>query len=153
MYKFPIYYKRSLLVICEPTVCKCTSAAITHYTTNSNIFVIRHVTFIGSGVNMAWSDLKLYNAWLPFKILQMKQSVFSEHFSQIDTACASWYDLVNRTRSNEFETTISEEIAGFPELILDDLEILFTGSYQFSQAVLNLGEMLEDGLLHLKYLK
>lgn len=53
-----------------------------------------------------------------------------------------------------FETTTTEEILDFPELTLEDLEVLFTGSYQLAQAISYLGEMLEeDGTLSLKFLK
>ena len=47
----------------------------------------------------------------------------------------------------------SKDLLGFPEMTIEDLNILFTGSYQTSQAISYLGEMLEeDNSIKLSYL-
>lgn len=56
-------------------------------------------------------------------------------------------------KSVPFAEITSEDLLDFPELTLEDLEIFFTGSYQVSQAISYLGEMLdEQGKLPLSYL-
>lgn len=53
-----------------------------------------------------------------------------------------------------FKTVTSDSILDFPEMTLSDLKILFTGSYQLSQAVSYLAEMVDkDGKLNLEYVK
>ena len=52
-----------------------------------------------------------------------------------------------------FQKIISNDLLDFPELTIEDLELLFTGSYQLSQAISYLGEMLEDGVLNIGFLK
>lgn len=53
-----------------------------------------------------------------------------------------------------FQSVSSTEILDFPELTLEDLEVFFTGSYQLSQMISYLGEMLEDdNTLNLKFIK
>lgn len=53
-----------------------------------------------------------------------------------------------------FRNIASNDLLDFPELTLDELKIFFTGSYQLSQAISYLGEMLEDDdLINLKFLQ
>lgn len=53
-----------------------------------------------------------------------------------------------------FDTISSEDLSDFPELTENELEILFTGTYQLLQAVCYLAEMLgEDESLSFKYSK
>lgn len=56
-------------------------------------------------------------------------------------------------KSVPFKPITSADLLDFPKLTLEDLEILFTGSYQIGQAVSYLDEMLDEhGNLSLKYL-
>lgn len=53
-----------------------------------------------------------------------------------------------------FTTVTSDDILDFPEMTEKDLKILFTGSYQLSQSVSYLAEMIDkDGKLNLEYVK
>ncbi|XP_071581765.1 uncharacterized protein [Temnothorax nylanderi] len=53
-----------------------------------------------------------------------------------------------------FQSLSSTEILDFPEMTIENLKIFFTGSYQLSQAVSYLSEMLEeDNTLRLSYAK
>lgn len=52
-----------------------------------------------------------------------------------------------------FQKITSNDLLDFPELTIEDLEFLFTGSYQLSQAISYLGEMLENGVLIIGFLK
>lgn len=53
-----------------------------------------------------------------------------------------------------FQSISSEDLLRFPELTENDLQILFTGSYQYSQAISYLAEMLnEDGSLTMQFVK
>ncbi|KMQ85970.1 hypothetical protein RF55_11319 [Lasius niger] len=53
-----------------------------------------------------------------------------------------------------FQNISSSDLLNFPELTETDLKILFTGTYQYSQAISYLGEILnEDGSLNLQFLK
>lgn len=53
-----------------------------------------------------------------------------------------------------FQSISSEDLMRFPELTENDLQILFTGSYQYSQAISYLAEMLnEDGSLTMQFVK
>lgn len=53
-----------------------------------------------------------------------------------------------------FQSISSSDLLDFPRLELEDLQLLFTGSYQLGQAISYLGEMLdEQGNLALKFLK
>lgn len=53
-----------------------------------------------------------------------------------------------------FQTMSSKEILDFPKMTLDDLKIFFTGTYQLSQAVSYLAELLEeDGSFQVNMLK
>lgn len=53
-----------------------------------------------------------------------------------------------------FQDISSSDLLDFPRLELEDLELLFTGTYQLGQAISYLGEMLdEQGNLALKFLK
>lgn len=65
-------------------------------------------------------------------------------------ACANY----NR-KTVPFNKQSSNELIDFPEMTLEELEIFFTGSYQLSQAMSYLAEMLdkEDNTLQLSYLK
>ena len=57
-------------------------------------------------------------------------------------------------RKTPFKTVTVHEILDFPEMSKRDLTIFFTGSYQLSQAVSYLSEMLDkDGKLTLEYVK
>lgn len=53
-----------------------------------------------------------------------------------------------------FENASSEDIIDFPELTEKDLKILFTGTYQLSQAISYLAEMMnDDGTINLQFVK
>lgn len=53
-----------------------------------------------------------------------------------------------------FQNISSSDLLNFPELTETDLKILFTGTYQYSQAISYLREILnEDGSLNLQFLK
>lgn len=57
-------------------------------------------------------------------------------------------------RKTPFQAVTSEEILDFPEMTERDLVVFFTGSYQLSQAVSYLAEMLDkDGKLVVEYAK
>ena len=57
-------------------------------------------------------------------------------------------------RKTPFKTVTLDEILDFPEISERDLTIFFTGSYQLSQAVSYLAEILnKDGKLSLEYVK
>ncbi|GLV61229.1 hypothetical protein CBL_21058 [Carabus blaptoides fortunei] len=61
----------------------------------------------------------------------------------------------NYDRKNEpFQQISSEDLLDFPRLSVDQLKLLFTGSYQLLQAVSYLGEMInDDNSLTLRFLK
>ncbi|GLV33380.1 hypothetical protein CBL_20126 [Carabus blaptoides fortunei] len=61
----------------------------------------------------------------------------------------------NYDRKNEpFQQISSEDLLDFPRLSVDQLKLLFTGSYQLSQAVSYLGELInDDNSLTLSFLK
>ena len=51
-----------------------------------------------------------------------------------------------------FQSISSNDISDFPEMTDKDLKILFTGSYQLSEAVSYLAEMMnEDGSINLQF--
>lgn len=53
-----------------------------------------------------------------------------------------------------FQSVSSEDISDFPEMTIRDLKILFTGTYQLSQAVSYLAEMIDkDGNIRIQYVK
>ena len=57
-------------------------------------------------------------------------------------------------RKTPFKTVTADKILDFPEMSERDLTIFFTGSYQFSQVVSYLAEILDkDGKLTLDYVK
>lgn len=47
-------------------------------------------------------------------------------------------------KSVPFASITSNDLLDFPELSIDDLKLLFTGTYQLKQAISYLGEMLQD---------
>ncbi|XP_058809857.1 uncharacterized protein LOC131675049 [Phymastichus coffea] len=54
-------------------------------------------------------------------------------------------------KTTPFSTVSSNDLLDFPELTIDELQILFTGTYQLSQAVCYLAEMMdENGSVSLK---
>lgn len=68
----------------------------------------------------------------------------------------AWEVETNRwaRRNVLFSTITSDDLTDFPELTEQDLKIFFTGSYQMSQAVSYLAEMMnEDGTITLQYVK
>ena len=81
-------------------------------------------------------------------VAQMKER------SQVENSLSQEAEKGNWSRKQKpFSDLTSETLEDFPEITERDLKILFTGGYQLKQAVSYLAEMIEDGVLHLKYLK
>lgn len=82
-------------------------------------------------------------------IEQMKSKRNTENSLAEEAESGHW----NR-RKTQFQQLTSADLLDFPELTEKELKILFTGSYQLSQAVSYLAEMMdEDGNVALHYLK
>ena len=80
---------------------------------------------------------------------RMKQQKKIENTLAIEAEEKGWF-----RKKVVFQSISSNDIFDFPEMTDKDLKILFTGSYQLSQAVSYLAEMMnEDGSLNLQFVK
>jgi len=122
-------------------------------------------------------DHKLDNKMLPkigtyFRIASFLNNQFGKRLKS-DTECSD--DILERMRTRRdienslaieaeekgwlrkkiiFQNISSDDILDFPEMTERDLKILFTGSYQLSQAISYLAEMVDkDGKVNLQFVK
>ncbi len=93
------------------------------------------------------------------KRLASDEKLFDEVLDRMRTMRHVPNELCEEVRAKNWNTVRrvwtdvnSESIVDFPELTEDHLKILFTGTYQLSQSISYLAELLnEDGTLQLKY--
>jgi len=82
-------------------------------------------------------------------VVRMKHQIDIENTLANEAEKKGWF-----RKKLMFQSISSNDILDFPEMTEKDLKILFTGSYQLSQAVSYLVEMMDDfGIINLQFVK
>lgn len=82
-------------------------------------------------------------------VVRMKHQIDVENTLANEAEQEGWF-----RKKLMFQNVSSNDILDFPEMTEKDLKILFTGSYQLSQAVSYLAEMMnDDGIINLQFVK